>query len=145
MYTCIDILQTKDKAFQAYHNFTSWAQTQHGVKIKVLRSDHGGEYTSWAFMQLLQGEGTERHLTTYDTSQHNGITESLNCHLLEQVCTILNYSRLPKTLWAEALHFAIWLKNCTSTCTLSNNTTPLEKLTGINPNLSGVPEWGQTV
>jgi len=87
----------------------------------------------------------ERCLTTHDTPQHNGIAESLNCRLLEQVQAILNHSGLPKTLWAKALHFAIWLKNCTSTHALSNSTTPLEKLTGNKPNLSGVPKWGQTV
>jgi len=82
-YTRIDVLQTKDEAFQAYRNFASWARTQYRVKIKALRSDHSGEYTGCAFTQFLQGEGTERRLTTHDTPQHNGIAESLNRHLLE--------------------------------------------------------------
>ena len=139
-YTRIDILQTKDEALQAYRDFASWARTQHRAKIKALRSDRGGEYTGRAFTQFLQGEGTERRLTTHDTPQHNSVAESLNRRLLERVRAILNHSGLPKTLWAEALHFATWLKNRTSTCALSNNITPLEKLTGIKPNLSGVPE-----
>ena len=138
-------LQTKDEALQVYRDFASWVRTQHGAKIKALRSDRGGEYTGRGFTQFLWGEGTERCLTTHDTPQHNGITESLNRRLLERVRAILNHSGLPKTLWAEALHFAIWLKNRTSTHALGNNIMPLEKLTGIKPNLSGVPEWGQTI
>jgi len=58
---------------------------------------------------------------------------------------MLHQSTLPKTLWGEALHFAVWLKNWTSTRALGSDTTPFEKLMGDKPNLSGVPEWGQTI
>jgi hypothetical protein len=85
------------------------------------------------------------HLSTHDTPQHNRVAKSLNCCLLERVRAVLHQSDLPKNLWAEALHFAVWLKNCTSTRALGNNTTPYEKLYGNKPNLSGVPEWGQAI
>ena len=57
---------------------------------------------------------------------------------------MLHQSELPKNLWAEAIHFAIWLKNRTSTRALGN-TTPYERLYGQKPNLANVPEWGQQV
>jgi len=34
-----------------------------GRKIKVLRSDNGGEYTNDLFLQLYHDEGIERHFT----------------------------------------------------------------------------------
>jgi hypothetical protein len=77
-YTCADILRTKAEALDAYKAFAAWAQTQHGVKIKALRSDCGSEYTGHNFTRFLQQEGTERRLTTHDTPQHNGVAESLN-------------------------------------------------------------------
>jgi len=43
-----------------------------GRKIKVLRSDTGGEYTSNHFLQLCHDEGIERHLTIRETPQQNG-------------------------------------------------------------------------
>jgi len=144
-YTRIYILRTKDDTLDAYCDFAAWAQMQHGVKIKALRSDRGGEHTGRAFTQFLREQGTERRLTTHNTPQHNGIAESLNRRLLERVRAILHHSGLPKNLWAEALHFAIWLKNRTSTRALGNSTTPLEKLTGTKLNLLGVPKWGQTI
>jgi len=49
----------------------------------------------------------ERRLTTHDMSQHNGVEESLNRHLLERVCAILRHSCLPQTLSVEAIHFAM--------------------------------------
>ena len=79
-----------------------------------------------------------------DMPQHNGVTESLNRRLLEQVHAILHHSQLPSALWGKVIMFAIWLKNCTSTQALGN-TTPYEWLYKTKPDLSGVPKWGQKV
>jgi len=143
-YTCIDILFTKDEAFNKYKKYMAWAHTQHRVRIKRLCSDRGGEYTSGAFTQFLKEQGTECHLTTHDTLQHNGVTESLYRCLVEHVRALLHQSGLPPMLWAEALHFVVWVKNRTLTKALGN-VTPFEKLTGRKPNIAGVPEWGQRI
>jgi hypothetical protein len=110
-FTRLEVLRTKDKAFRAYKAFSSWAQTQHSARIKRLRSDCGGEFTSNEFTAYLQQQGTERRLTTADTPQHNGVAESLNRRLMERTRAILHQAGLPKSLWAEAIHFAVWLKN----------------------------------
>ena len=55
---------------------------------------------------------------------------------------LLHQSGLPKTLWAEALLYTVWLKNCTSTHALGT-VTPYECLHKSKPNLAGVLEWGQ--
>jgi hypothetical protein len=143
-YTRLELLRTKDETLDAYKTFAAWAQTQHDVKIKRLRSDRGGEYTGNDFTKYLKEQGTERRLTTRDTPQHNGVAESLNRRLLERVRAILHHSQLPSALWGEAIMFAIWLKNRTSTRALGN-TTPYERLYKSKPDLSGVPEWGQKV
>jgi gag-polypeptide of LTR copia-type/Integrase core domain/GAG-pre-integrase domain len=114
-FTRIELLRTKDEALQAYKTFAAWARTQHGVHIKRLRSDRGGEYTGNEFTTFLKSQGTERRLTTHDTPQHNGVAESLNRRLVERVRAVLHHSKLPKNLWGEALHFIVWLKNRTST------------------------------
>jgi hypothetical protein len=143
-YTKLDILRTKDEAFDAYKAYAAWAQTQHSAKIKRLRSDRGGEYTGNDFTAFLRQQGTERRLTTADTPQHNGVAESLNRRLLERVRAMLHQANLPKSLWAEAIQYAVWLKNRTSTKALGN-VTPYERLYGEKPNLANVPEWGQNV
>ena len=58
-YSWIEPIQTKDKTFGAYKMFVAWAKTQHGVRIKRLQSDHGGEYTGHKFSAYLQKQGTE--------------------------------------------------------------------------------------
>src|SRR5882672_8762420 len=114
---------------------------EHGVRIKRLRSDHGGEYTGNEFTKFLAEQGTECRLTTHDTPQHNGVAESLNRRIMERVHTCLIQSGLPKPLWAEAANFVIWVKNCTTTKVLGD-VTPHKKLTRWKPNLAEVPEWG---
>ena len=143
-FTKLTPLRTKDQTLEAYKSFASWAHTQHGVKVKRLRSDRGGEYTGDAFSKFLAGEGTERRLTTHDTPQHNGVAESLNRRLMERVRAVIIQADLPKSLWAEAAQFVIWLKNRSLTRVLGD-VTPYERLTGQKPNLAGVPEWGQRV
>src|SRR6266404_153626 len=143
-YTKINIIRTKDQTLESYRTFAAWAHTQHGVTIKHLRLDHGGEYTGHAFTKLLQEEGTERCLTMHDMPQHNSVAESLNRQLLERVHAMLHQSNLPKNLWAEALHHAVWLKNRTSTCAIGN-IAPYDKLYGSKPDLSSIPEWGQSI
>ena len=68
----------------------------------------------------------------------------MNRRLLERVRAMLHYAELPKNLWGEAILFAVWLKNRTSTRALGN-VTPFERLYGEKPDLGGVPEWGQRI
>ena len=58
-YTWLELLRSKDQAFKAYKTFVLWVQTQHQVKIKHLRSDCGGKYTSNDFTDFLKSQGTE--------------------------------------------------------------------------------------
>jgi hypothetical protein len=74
----VKLLHGKDDTFDAYLEYEAWADTQHGAKIKRLRSDRGGEYLSTEFTNHLKSKGTERRLTTHDTPEHNGVAESLN-------------------------------------------------------------------
>ena len=143
-FTMLTILRTKSQTFDAYKAFAAWAKTQHGAKIKCLCSDRSGEYLGKAFSNFLRERGTKHWLTTHDTPQHNGVTEALNCHIMEHMHTFLIQSGLPKSLWAEAAQFVVWLKNCSPTRAIGN-ITPYKRLTGQKPSLAGVPKWGQRV
>ena len=113
-HTWLTAMHTKDETLTVYKAYAAWLSTQHGVKIKWLRSDRGGEYTGGAFSKFLVDQGTEQQLTMHDTPQHNRVAESLNHCLMERVHAFLIQAALPKSLWAEAAHFIIWLKNRTT-------------------------------
>ena len=90
-----------------------------GRQVKTLRSDNGVEYNSGEFTSYLAKEGIKHELTTPYTPQQNGITERLNCTLIEGVHTMLADSKLPRRFWAEALSTMVYL----------GNRSPLEEIT----------------
>ena len=111
-YTLTYLLPVKSDALTLYWRFEAWALTQgHCTAIKVLRSDHGGEYLSDEFSKHLADAGTTHRLTMHDTPQMNGIAECLNRMLFEKVCALLYMAHLPRNMWGEALRHATWLKN----------------------------------
>jgi hypothetical protein len=56
-------MKTKDEVFSRFQEFKDLVENQTGRKIKVLRSDNGGEYTSSAFKEFCVDSGIKRELT----------------------------------------------------------------------------------
>ena len=71
-------------------------ETQTGRRVKTLRSDNGGEYTSDPFFEVCQDEGIKRHFTVCKTPQQNGVAERMNHTLVEKVRCMLSHSELSK-------------------------------------------------
>jgi hypothetical protein len=90
-------------------------KTQNDVQVKKLHTDRGGEYLSNECSDHLAKAGTVRQLTVHDTPEYNGVSERLNRTLLVKMRAMLHDSGLPKFLWGEAAHHAVYLKNQTWT------------------------------
>ena len=73
--TWIYFLKTKDEVFKKFQEFKALVENLTGRRIKVLRSDNGGEYTSKEFMALCVREGIKRELTVPCNPQQNGVVE----------------------------------------------------------------------
>ncbi|KAH9751443.1 hypothetical protein KPL71_014298 [Citrus sinensis] len=78
-------MRVKDEVLEIFVKWKKLVETQIGRKIKVLRSDNEGEYTSDLFLQVCQNEGIKRHFTVRHTPQQNGVAECMNRTLLEKV------------------------------------------------------------
>jgi transposase InsO family protein len=61
--TWIYFLKTKDEVFRRFQEFKALVKNQTGKKIKLLRSDSGGEYTSKDFKGFCKELGIKRELT----------------------------------------------------------------------------------
>ena len=85
-----------DEVLEIFVKWKKLVETQTGRKIKVLRSDNGGQYTSDPFLQVCQSEGIKRHFTVRHTSQLNGVAERINRTLLEKVWCMLSNANLDK-------------------------------------------------
>ena len=121
----IYILKHKGEVFQRFKEWKVLVEKASGRKVKILRSDNGGEYTSAEFAAYLTKEGVRHELTIPHTPQQNGVAERLNRILIESVRTMLADSKLPHEFWAEALSTAVYLRNRSPTKALQK-VTPCE-------------------
>jgi hypothetical protein len=110
-------------------------------KIKILRSDNEGEYTSKEFVNFCKDVGIKRELTTPYNPQQNGVAERKNRTIMEAVKTMIHDQDLPMCLWAEAAMTAVYVQNRLSHSALGFK-TPEEMFTGKKPEVSHLKIFG---
>lgn len=140
-HTTVYLQRAKVETFESYKKVEAFYRTQKGAQIKCLHTDRGGEYLSQEFSAHLAAHGTIRKLTTHDTPEYNGVGERANRTHFEKVRAMLHDSGLPKSLWGEALNYAVYTKNRTPTRAL-NGKTPHEAFWGTKPDISHLHPWG---
>jgi len=74
----IGLLKHKDEAFENFQAFKALVENESDRKIKCLRSDRGGEFTSDEFFDFCEQHGIKRQFSTARTPQQNGVVERMN-------------------------------------------------------------------
>ncbi|XP_047115822.1 uncharacterized protein LOC124795783 [Schistocerca piceifrons] len=100
-----------------------------GHKVKVFRSDGGGESNCNVVAALLRDRGTEFCHTCPDTPEQNGVAEQTNRDVLELAGSVLTFSKLPKSFWAYACDTPVFLL-CRTRKSCVEGKTPFEFWTG---------------
>ncbi|KAL0641862.1 hypothetical protein Bca4012_102644 [Brassica carinata] len=140
-YTWLTLIQTKDRVLDAFRNFQTYVTNHYHAKIKILRSDNGGEYTSNAFKQHLSQYGILHQTSCPYTPQQNGVAERKNRHLMEVARSLMFQSNVPKRFWSDAVATACYLINRTPTKIL-NEKAPFEVLNKYKPVLDYLKVFG---
>ncbi|RVX14259.1 putative mitochondrial protein [Vitis vinifera] len=83
LMTWLCLMKTKDEVNLLFQNSHKMIETQYNAKVRVLRSDNGGEYHSSDLQKYLEGHGIIHQTTCSNTPQQNGVAEQKNRHLLE--------------------------------------------------------------
>ena len=73
--TWIYFLKRKDEVFEKFKEFKALVENLSENKIKILRSNNGGEFTSNQFKNFCKEVGIKRELTTPYNPQQNGVEE----------------------------------------------------------------------
>ena len=108
--------------------------------VLKLRSDNGGEYNS-QFVQLCKGRGISHEFTCPYTPEQNGVSERLNCTLIETARSMIYHAKFPLKFWAEAVNTAIYLRNRSPTSALKDKTS-FECWFGEKPDVSKLRAFG---
>lgn len=104
-------LKDKSEAYGAFKDYIALVETQCKAKIRHVRSDNGGEYTSKKFLELLATNGIEANPVPPAAHAQNGRAERVNRTVLNIVRTVLCDTQLPKRFWAEAAGYAAYVRN----------------------------------
>jgi hypothetical protein len=99
--TWLYFLKSKDEVFSKFKEFKALIENLSEIKIKILRSDNGGEYTSKEFMNFCKDVGIKRELTTPYNPQQNGVAERKNRTIMEAMKTMIHDQDLPICLWEK--------------------------------------------
>lgn len=135
------MLKNKSEAFCAFKKFRAQVEDGLDKKIKVLRTDRGGEFMSKDFAAYCEETGIERHFTAPYTPQQNGVVERRNRTVVEMTRSYLKEMKMPSEMWGEAVRHSIYVLNRLPTRALSRQ-TPYEAWTGIKPNVSHIRVFG---
>jgi len=104
-------LDQKSENFNVFLKFKAFVERPSGFMIKTLRTDRGDEFIYKPFMEHCNDEGIKRQLTVSRMSQQNGVAKRKNRIIVEMARSIMEGKGIPKTLWAEAIHTAIYIQS----------------------------------
>jgi transposase InsO family protein len=115
-------LKSKSDVFAKFVKFKATVELEKGNKLKIMRSDNGGEYTSRQFEAYLAKEGIKHHRTIPYTPQQNGVSEMRNWTLMEMARCLLYEKKVSLKFWAEAVNTTSYLLNRMASIVLGDKT-----------------------
>jgi hypothetical protein len=133
--TWIYLLKEKNEVSGKLKEFKALVENLTERKIKTLRSNNGGEFTSEEFKEYYKEVVIKRELSTPYNPQQNGIVERKNQTIMEAVKVMSHDQDLPMHLWAEAAKTTVYMQNKSLHKVLENK-TPEEMFSREKPEVS---------
>jgi transposase InsO family protein len=109
--TVVCFLKNKSEAFENFKIYKEMVENEIDSKIKCLRFDNGGEFTSKEFMDYCNSHGIKRQFFVARKPQHNGVVERKNRTVQEMARTMLMDSKLTDIFWTRAVQTAVQIQN----------------------------------
>jgi hypothetical protein len=111
-------LKAKYEVFNKFQEFKDLVENLSEMKIKVLRYDNGGEYTSKEFKDFCREARIKTELTTPYNPQQNGVVERKNKSIVEATKAM----NLPMHLSTKASSTFVYVHNRSPRKILGNKT-----------------------
>ena len=94
-YMWLQLLTSKDEVAVAIKKFKTRAEAESGKKLRVLRTDRGGEFTSVEFAAYCVDKGVVRHHTAPYSPQQNGMVERRNQTVVGMARSMMKAKGMP--------------------------------------------------
>ncbi|GJR41378.1 retrovirus-related pol polyprotein from transposon TNT 1-94 [Tanacetum coccineum] len=134
------LINTKDEALNMFKTYKAEVENQLDKKIKILRSDRGGEYESNDFAEFCSTFGIVHQTTAPYTPQQNGVAERKNRTLKNMINSMLITSGAPHSLWGEACLAANTILN--KIPHKKSDKSPYQLWKGKQPSYKRMKVWG---
>ena len=123
-----------------FKRYKTEVENQKDRKIKILRSDRGGEYFPNDFSTFCEEHGIIHQSSTLYTPQQNGLAERKNRTLGDMVNAMILSVELSFNFWGKALLTACYVHNRVPSKNIK--VSPYELWNGRKPNLDYIKMWG---
>jgi transposase InsO family protein len=141
MFMWLALLSAKSDTLTALKKFQAKVEVETGRRLRVLRTDNGGEFTSVEFEMYCAEHGVERQHTTPYTPQQNDVVEQRNQSVVTMARSLLKSRSMPAMLWGEAVATAVYLLNRAPTKAI-DVITPYEAWHGRRPDVHHLRTFG---
>jgi len=110
-YRSIYFLERKSQAPEYLIRFFHLLETQTGNKLKVFKSDNGGEFINETLENYFIENGVIHHKTVPYCPESNGKIEREMRTLKDTARAMLHHANAPEYLWAEAMACTVYIHN----------------------------------
>ena len=138
------VIKLKGEVFEIFQIFKASVERESGKRLKILRTDGGGEFTSNDFENYCQKNGIQHEVTAPYIPQHNGLAERRNRIILNMARSLIKEKDLPQRFWGEAVATSVYILNRCPTRRLEGK-VPLEIWTGEKPVVGHLKVFGSLV
>jgi hypothetical protein len=136
-----EYLKKKSDAPEAIENLVTQLETLTERKVKIVRSDRGGEFIGKESVDWLKSKGITHETSAPDTHQQNGVAERFNRTTHEHALALLYDAGMNRSFWVEAHEYASDVRNRSPTAALKR-ITPDEVFFGRKPDVSDLRIFG---
>ena len=140
--TWIYFLKAKDECLGRLKELTRLLQTETGLKVKRIRSDNRGEYSSNASKDFYSQKGIQWEPTVPYAPEQDRVSERVNRPLKDRTRSVLAQTQLPKALWAKITNTLVYLKNRSPTTANKDSKTLWEIQNSRKPALGHLKALG---
>ena len=109
--TWVCFLKKKLESFECFKIFKEMVENDIDLKIRTLRLDNGGEFTSNEFCNYCEKHGIKSKFSASRTPQQKGVLERKNGTVEEMARTMLNDSKLNDIFWLQSVHTTFHILN----------------------------------
>jgi transposase InsO family protein len=140
-YMWVMVLGSKREAANAIKRVQVAVEAECGHKLRVLRTDNGGEFTAVEFTSYCADDGVQRHYSTLYSPQQNNVVERCNQTVVGMARALLKQRGISAVFWGEAVVTAVYILNRSPTKAL-NGITPYEAWHGRKSPVSHLRVFG---